>query len=408
MPIALRYRDFQLFWWGAVLSGLGSQFTVVAMAWQIYELTDSPLQIGLLGLARAVPQMLLTVLGGLLADAFDRRKLLIGSQVAQLAVSGALATATVAGAVTPTVLFAASGLLALFTALESPPRQAIAPSLVPPEALSSALALNTIQRHVGTIVGPSLAGVLLAFTDAALCYGANALALLLTIGALAAIAARPESVGGRGVISLSALREGFVFIWHNPIILWFMLMDFAVMFFGTTRALLPVYARDIFSVGAVGLGWLYAAESVGSVVTAVIMSRLGLVRNAGGWVLVGVGFHGVCIIGFALSDSMLPAILFLVGAGVGNTIGAVLRWTINQLTTPDNLRGRVSAVNSVFTAGGPQLGQFRSGAVAEVWGAPFSALSGGVITVLVIVVLALVPSVRGFKLKTARPAAEAG
>jgi MFS family permease len=169
-----------------------------------------------------------------------------------------------------------------------------------------------------------------------------------------------------------------------------------------------VYARDIFGIGAAGLGWLYAAESVGSVVTAVAMSRLGLVRNTGAWVLLGVGFYGVSIIGFALSDSLVVAILFLAGTGVGNTIGAVLRGTINQLTTPDSLRGRVSAVNSMFTSGGPQLGQFRSGAVAEVWGAPFSALSGGVITVAVILALALVPSVRGFKLKTARPAAEPG
>jgi MFS family permease len=306
--------------------------------------------------------------------------------------------------VTPTVLFDASGLLALFTALETPPRQALVPSLVPRQALPSALALNSILRHVGNVLGPSLAGLLLAFSDAAWCYAVDALSWLAMLVAMVAISARPEAAGGLRVISIGALKEGFVFIWRNPIILWFMLMDFAATFFGNTRALVPIYARDVFSIGAVGLGWLYAAESVGSVATAVVMSRLGLVRNTGSWVLLGVGLYGVCIIGFALADSLVLATLFLIGTGVGNTIGAVLRGTINQLTTPDGLRGRVSAVNSVFTTGGPQLGQFRSGAVAEVWGAPFSALSGGVITVLVIGALALVPSVRGFKLKPARPA----
>jgi MFS family permease len=408
MPEALRHRDFRLFWWGAVLSGLGSQFTVVAMAWQIYELTDSPLQIGLLGLARAVPQMLLIILGGLLADAFDRRRLLIISQIAQFVVSGSLVVATLLGAVTPMLLFIASALLALFTAMETPPRQAIVPSLVPGEALASALALNTILRHTGTILGPTLAGLLLAYADASWCYAVDALSWLAMLGAILAISTRTEATGGLRVISFSALHEGLIFIWHNQIILWFMLMDFAVTFFGTTRALVPIYARDIFAIGAAGLGWLYAAESVGSVVTAMVMSRMGLVRNTGAWLLLGVGFHGVCIVGFALTHSLPLAILLLAGTGVGNTIGAVLRGTINQLTTPDHLRGRVSAVNTMFTSGGPQLGQFRSGAVAEVWGAPFSALSGGIITVLVIVCLALVPSVRGFKLATSRPAAEPG
>jgi MFS family permease len=408
VPTALRHRDFRHFWTGAVLSGVGSQFTIVAMAWQIYELTDSPLQIGLLGLARAVPQMLLFALGGLLADAFDRRRLLIISQLAQFAVSGSLVIATAMGAVTPSVLFLASGCLALFTALETPPRQALVPSLVPPEDLGSALALNTTLRHVGTIVGPSLAGVLLALSGAAWCYAVDAVSWLAMLGAVLAIAARSPSAGGLQMMTLSALREALIFVRQHPIILWFMVLDFAATFFGSTRALLPIYARDVFAVGAAGLGWLYAAESVGSVVAAVVLSRLSLVRHTGRWVLLGVGLYGTCIVLFALSSSLVLSMLMLVGTGVGNTIGAVLRGTINQLSTPDQLRGRVAAVNSVFTQGGPQLGQFESGAVAEVWGTQISALSGGVATLLVVGALALMPSIRGFKLipatDIARPA----
>jgi MFS family permease len=225
--------------------------------------------------------------------------------------------------------------------METPPRQAIVPSLVPNEALASALALNTILRHTGTILGPTLAGLLLAYADASWCYAVDALSWLVMVGAILAISARPEVGGGRRMLTASAVRDGFVFIWHNPIILWFMLMDFTANFFGSTRALVPIYARDIFGIGAAGLGWLYAAESVGSVMTAVVMSRLGPVRHTGAWVLAGVGLYGMCIALFALTDSLVLAIVFLAGSGVGNTIGAVLRGTITQLTTPDALRGRV-------------------------------------------------------------------
>lgn len=402
MPTAFRHRDFRLFWGGFSVSAIGSQFTTVAMAWQIYELTDSPLQIGLLGLVRAVPQMLLFLVGGLLADAFDRRRLLIVCQLAQFAVSAALAGVTLAGAVSPLILFIATALLALFTALESPPRQAMVPSLVPPEDLSSALALNTTLRHVGTIIGPSLAGVTLALGGAAWCYAADAVSWLAMIVAVLLIAARAQTAGGLRMVSLSSLREGLEFVWKHPIILRFMLLDFAATFFGSTRALLPIYARDIFAVGASGLGLLYASESIGSVVAAVVLSRVGTPRRTGLWVLIGVTLYGACTVVFALSGLFWLSLVMLTGSGVGNTIGAVLRGTINQLATPDDLRGRVSAVNSVFTMGGPQLGQFESGVVAEVWGTQISALTGGLATLLVVAALAAAPSVRQFRLSPAR------
>jgi len=403
VPSALRHRDFQLFWGGLSVSAIGSQFTTVAMAWQIYELTDSPLQIGLLGLVRAIPQIVLFFVGGLLADAFDRRRLLIVTQLAQFAVSAGLVVVTLLGLITPSILFLATGLLALFTALETPPRQALVPSLVPAEDLSSALALNTTLRHVGTIVGPSLAGLLLALAGAAWCYAVDAISWLAMLASVLFISARSQIAGGRRMMSVSALRDGLVFVWLHPIILWFMVLDFAATFFGSVRALLPIYARDVFAIGAVGLGWLYAAESIGSVVAAIILSRMGLVRHTGLWVLIGVGLYGLCTMLFALSDTLLLSLVLLAGMGVGNTIGAVLRGTINQLSTPDELRGRVAAINSGFTQGGPQLGQFESGVVAELWGPQVSALTGGLATLLVVAGLAAIPTVRGFKLGSATP-----
>lgn len=378
---------------------MGTQFTTVAMAWQIYELTDSALQIGLLGLARAVPQMGLLLFGGLLADAVDRRRLLFIGHVAQFVVSGALFGLTVLGAISPLPLYIASALLALLTALETPARQALVPNLVPREYLASALALNTTMRHVGTIVGPSLAGVVLAVSGSAWCYAVDALSLLPLLAVLLLIKVRPQAAASAGAFSGKALREGIAFVWMHPVILTFMLLDFGATFLGNTRALMPVYARDILVVGAPGLGLLYAAESCGSVIAATVLSVRGAVTRAGLWVLIGVALYSVCIIAFALSPWFWLSLVLLVGVGIGNTIGAVLRHTINQLSTPDDLRGRVSAVNSVFTTGGPQLGQFKAGALAELWGAQLAAWTGGAATLLLVAGLVAVPGVRGFRLR---------
>jgi len=399
VPSALQHRDFRLFYFGLVVAGMGTQFTTVAMAWQVYELTDSALQIGLLGLARAVPQMGLLLFGGLLADAVERRRLLFAAHCVQCAVSAALAALTMMGAISPLHLYVAAALLALLTAVETPARQALVPNIVPRESLASALALNTTMRHMGTIVGPSLAGLVLAFSGSAWCYTVDALALLPLLAVLPMIKTQTQVVFRAGAFSLRALREGLDFVWTHPVMLTFMLLDFGVTFLGNTRALMPVYARDILAVGAPGLGLLYSAESCGSVIAATVLSVRGTATRAGLWVLIGVAIHGVCISAFALSPWFWLSLPLLVGVGISNTIGAVMRNTINQLSTPDELRGRVSSANSVFTTGGPQLGQFRAGTVAELWGAPVAALTGGVATLLLVAALSAVPSVRGFRLR---------
>jgi MFS family permease len=177
----LRHRDFRLFWTGLLLSSVGSQFTTVAMAWQIYELTDSPLQIGLIGLARAVPQIAILLFGGLLADAVNRRRLMMLTQASLFGVSGALALLTLAGSATPLRLYVATMFLALFSSLEAPSRQAIVSNLVPREDLSRALAMHSSQRQIAVIAGPSVAGLVLAFAGPALCYAVDAFSWLIML-----------------------------------------------------------------------------------------------------------------------------------------------------------------------------------------------------------------------------------
>lgn len=397
LPPSLRNRDFRLFWTGGTLSSVGSQFTTVAMAWQIYELTNSPLQIGLLGLGRAVPQIALALVGGVMADAIDRRRLMMFMQVAQLTVSAVLAALTLADAVSSQLLFIAAVLLAFGSALENPPRQAIVPSLVPPDDLTSAIALNTTQRSVASIVGPSLAGVALAASGPALCYVVDASSWLVMLLALALLRVRP--VQQRiGRLSFDAFVAGARFVRRQRVIFSFMALDFGATFFAAGSALYPIFARDILAVGPLGLGLMYAAPSIGAVVTGVVMSARPQIKDAGQWVVLGVAFFGACAALFAVIHVFWIALIMLAGTGVGNTVSSVLRGTTNQLLTPDDLRGRVSAVNSAFVIGGPHLGQFRAGVMADLWGATASGALGGLGAVLCAAAIAAIPGVWRFRL----------
>ncbi|MEA2642829.1 MAG: hypothetical protein QOF51_4223 [Chloroflexota bacterium] len=396
-PPALRHRDFRVFVIGQAISLVGTQFTNVAMAWQIYELTGSPLQIGLLGLARGIPQIALTLLGGMLADAVDRRRLMMAMQLAQFCVSASLVALTAAELIEPFMLYVASALLAVFAGLENPTRASYVPNLVPRADLTSAIAFTTSMRQVAYILGPSLAGVVLGFAGVVWCYTVDATSWVLMLSSLALIRGRQAASGRRGV-SFAALAEGIAFVRSQRIILLLMVLDFSANFFGSPRALLPVYAKDIFHVGPEGLGLLYAASSIGALGGAFVMSTIGQPQRAGRWVLTGVVFYSVCAMGFALSPVYWVALILLVGMGVGDTVSSVLRGSINQLVTPDRLRGRVSAVNSVFINGGPPLGQFESGAVAALWGVPASAFTGGLATLLVALSIAAIPAARRFTL----------
>jgi MFS family permease len=395
----LRHRDFRLFWTGLLLSSVGSQFTQVAMAWQIYDLTNSPLQIGMIGLVRAVPQMFILLFGGLLADAMNRRKLMMVTQGSLFFVSGSLALMTLGGHVTPLKLYGVTVFLALFSSLEVPSRQAIVTNLVPAEDLSRALAIFSTQRQIATIAGPSIAGVVLAIAGPSVCYAVDAISWLVMLVSLTLIRAQLPERGGWRTITLDSLRAGFRFVWGHAVIFPFLMMDFGANIFGTVRSLFPIYARDILAVGPEGLGILYAASAAGALIGAFGFSMWGPVRQAGRWILFGVTTYGVCLLLFAQSHFFWLSIFLLVGSGIGDTISAILRATINQLSTPDELRGRMSSINSIFTNSGPQLGQFQLGALAAAFGAEFAASTGAIVILFIVgVLLVRFPHVRDYRI----------
>jgi MFS family permease len=380
---ALGHRDFRIFWAGLVVSSIGSQFTNVAMAWQIYELTGSALQLGLIGLARAVPTIALLLFGGMLADAMNRRHLMIFAEIGQLLVAGLLALCSVLDLVSSALLYGVSASLAIFSALESPARTAVIPNLVPREQLTNALAMNTSVRHLATVIGPSIAGVVIGLAGPAICYLAEAASRLVGVLSLLLMRPVPQTLGGRRAMTLSSLREGIMFVGAHPVMLWLMALDLAQNLFGSARALLPIYAKDILFVGPEGLGVLYSSSAVGALVMAVIVGGMGRLERAGRWVLISVALYGFFIAIFAMSEMFWLSWFALAASGAANTVSNVTRGTINQLITPDDLRGRVTGVNSMFTTTGPPLGQFSAGTMAQLLGPQTGPLVGALLIIAV-------------------------
>jgi MFS family permease len=223
------------------------------------------------------------------------------------------------------------------------------------------------------------------------------------LASLALIRAQLPERGGWRTITLDSLRAGFRFVWGHAVIFPFLMMDFGANIFGTVRSLFPIYARDILAVGPQGLGLLYAASAAGALLGALGFSLWGPVRRAGRWILFGVIVYGVCLLLFAKSHIFWLSIFLLVGSGIGDTISAILRSTINQLSTSDELRGRMSSINSIFTNSGPQLGQFQAGALAALVGAEFSVMTGGIVILLIVgVLIGGFPHVRDYRLGESR------
>jgi MFS family permease len=248
-----------------------------------------------------------------------------------------------------------------------------------------------------------VAGLILAFAGPAVCYAVDAISWLIMLTSLTLIRAQLPERGGWRTITIESLRAGFRFVWGHAVIFPFLMMDFGANIFGTVRSLFPIYARDILAVGPQGLGLLYAASAAGALLGALGFSLWGPVRRSGHWILLGVTVYGVCLLLFAKSHLFWLSIVLLVGSGIGDTISAILRATINQLATPDELRGRMSSINSIFTNSGPQLGQFQAGALAALIGAELSVIAGATIILFIVgILLTGYPHVRDYRISESR------
>jgi MFS family permease len=378
---ALYHRDFRLLWLGQIVSVTGSQMQSVAVNWHVYLLTKSALALGLVGLFKGAPIILCSLIGGVVADVADRRRLMILTQSVMVISSALLTLVTLGGLRTVWPIYLLTGIASGATAFDIPARQALIPTLVPPRDFPNAVSLSLIVFNIAMIAGPSIAGFLLASTGPALVYGVNAASFLAVIIALLLMktSGRVSMEAEHATrVDLAALKEGLRFVWRTPIIVQTMTLDFAATFFASATALLPIFAQEILSVGARGLGLLAAAPAVGSVITGLVMARLGHFRRQGTLVIGSVGVFGLATIAFGLSRVFWFSLCMLALGGAADTVSTILRQTIRQLATPNHLRGRMTSINMVFFMGGPQLGELEAGLVASFIGAPLSVVVGGV------------------------------
>ena len=352
----------------------------VAINWHVYLLTKSAFALGLVGLFRGVPIIVCSLAGGVVADAFDRKRTMVVTQTVMLLTAALLTAETLAGLKSVWPIYMLSALSAAAQAFDTPARQALMPTLVPEEDFPNAVSLGIIVFNIAIILGPAIAGFILAETGPAIIYGFNALSFLAVIGAVIAMRTGGEpdlQRGRREALSFGALKEGLRFVWQTPIIVQTMTLDFAATFFASATLLLPIFAQERLHVGARGYGFLAAAPAIGSVLTALVMARVGSFRRQGRLVVASVAVFGVATAGFGVSTVYWLSLLMLAITGAADTVSTVLRQTIRQLVTPNQLRGRMTSINMMFFMGGPQLGELEAGSLAALIGAPLSVVVGG-------------------------------
>ncbi|TMK87161.1 MAG: MFS transporter [Actinobacteria bacterium] len=389
-------RDYRLLWTGELVSTMGRQITVVALPFQVYLQTRSPLAVGLIGLVEVAPLIVSTIAGGAIADRRDRRTLILVTEFGLAATSALLLVGVLRG-----------------FGVNTPSRSAAVPNLVSRDQLPAALALNQVLFNSSMIVGPSVAGLILgAFANPrmglAWAYGTDIATFAVAIGAVVRMRPLPpkrDAAEARAATGLKEIQEGFSYLRTQRVLISTFLVDLDAMIFGMPRALFPVLALTVFGVGPRGLGFLYAAPAAGALLGAVTAGWVGRVKHQGRAVVWAVALWGAAITGFGLSGQLFGlALLFLAFAGAADVISAVFRGAILQLNVPDSLRGRLSAVHIMVVTGGPRVGDFEAGAVAALVSPWFSVVSGGVVCVAGVLVLArLFPELWRYHASTTLP-----
>jgi MFS family permease len=403
--VALRHRNFRLLWTGLLISFAGSFMQTAALLWHVSIVAPPDrrgLALGTMGLVRALPIIVFSLVSGVVADAWDRRRLMLITQSASAAVAAALAVLAFTGVEALWPIYALSALGAAAGAFDNPARQSLVPMLVPREHLPNAISLNTIAAQSASVSGPALGGLIIATTNIGWAYLANAVSFLCVIAALLmmrGVGGAHTEAGERSEVSLGAALEGLGFVFRSPIIRSTMLLDFFATFFSSATALLPIFAQDVLGVGARGYGWLYAAPAVGAVATsAAMVPAIERIDRRGLTLLWAVCVYGGATVVFGLSHSFWLTFACLAATGAADTVSMVIRNIVRQLETPDRLRGRMIGVNMVFFMGGPQLGELEAGLVAQWLGPAVSVVSGGVgCLIAVACVAAATPALRRYR-----------
>ena len=373
-------RDFRLLTAGSVITGLGTQATLVALPYQVFVITGSAFLTGLIGAAELFPLIVASLFGGALADRFDRRRMLMLCQLALVAIAAALAVAAALGPPPVWILFVLAAAMAGASAVERVVRSATVPRTVSKENLPAAISLTYGLYELTSVAGPGLGGVLIAVFGLTTPYAVDAVSCLGMAGAAAMMSAQPPTVaaGGHEPV-LRSIRSGLAYLKHLPAVTAGFVMDLSAMTFGMPRALFPVLSLTVYHSGAAGTGLLYAAVAAGSTVAALTTGWMSHARRLGRIALVAVAFWGIFIALAGVVNAIWGAAICFALAGAADSVSAVCRSTMMQTLTPDAMRGRISSVFSLVVAGGPRLGDIESGTVAAIATPELSVVSGGLV-----------------------------
>jgi MFS family permease len=385
VPPALKHRSFALLWVGLMISIVGSQMQQWALFWHISQLSKDPIAVSIVGGVRFVAVLVFSLLGGLVADRYNRKTILFLTQSTSMFVAVALGLLTLSGDIRLLHIYALTAVQAAAMAFDLPARQSLVPNLVPREDLPSAFSLQSIAFNTGSIAGPAMSGVVIGYLGQEYAYLINAATFLGVILALILLGPVPQSKAlvQRGLrAAWTDIGAGITFIRNQPLILSTMILDFIATFFSSANTLLPFFAQNVLHIGEVAYGWLAAAQSTGAVLVGIAASQFRHIRYQGALLLGSVVVFGAATILFGISR--LYAIIFFALAlmGAADSVSTIIRNTIRQLNTPDSLRGRMTSINQIFFMGGPQLGEIEAGAVAQFFGVPFAIITGGIGTIL--------------------------
>lgn len=383
IPPAFHHRRLVLLWIGLLVSVAGSQMQLWALLWHIRDLSDQPAVVSGIGLARFLPIMVFSLLSGLFADRYNRRKIMFITQSTMALVAVGLGILTIVGQISIWSIFALTAVQAVAQAFDMPARQSLVPNLVTTEDLPSAFSMQSIAFDLGAIIGPALSGLVIGYAGQYWVYFINAISFGAVLIALALMGPveQPTLLGQNhngSIFSMEAVREGIHFIMHQPLILSSMILDFFATFFSSANTLLPFVARDVLHVGAIQYGWLSASQSIGAVGAALAISQRKVVKNQGAKLLVAVVIFGFATALFGLSRNFWLTLITLVLVGAADAVSTIIRNTIRQLQTPDYIRGRMISINQIFFTGGPQLGEVESGLVAQAFGPGMAIITGGI------------------------------
>ena len=377
----LRHRNFAFYLSARVLGTLAVQMQSVAIGWQVYQMTGSLFDLGLIGLAQFAPFLLLILPAGHIADRYNRRNIIAWCLTAQLACALALLAFTLTGLSIVWPVFAVLVLFGSARAFMMPATQAVLVNMVPKESFSRALALSSSSSHIAIILGPTLGGLLYIFGPKVVYLTSSAL-LVLSVLLMRATAPAPQIVK-REPVSWSTLLEGLHFVWSRPIMLGAISLDLFAVLFGGATALLPALAHDVLHIGPTGLGLLRTAPGIGAALCSVLLAFHPITRRVGAWMFGGVAVFGLGTIVLGSTGTFMVALVALFMMGIGDMVSVYIRHLLVQYETPDEIRGRVSAVNSVFIGASNELGEFESGVTAGWFGLVRAVLFGGAATLAV-------------------------